>query len=193
MSQAAPVDFCTTMNYTDVPQFAARARLTPRPPTGKLSDALKIAGRVLRLAWQEDTLLLASSWGRIHPDVLACAIIGFWPRRRRPVIVLSGCMWEPNRGLRGLLEKIVIKMADRAIHRYAVQSTEELTVFPQVWGVDPAKLRLCPFCVTLSHQELAAANAPLPASVQAHGDYIFAGGNSHRDYEPLLAAARQLP
>lgn len=182
--------FATTMNYLDVPQFAARARLSPRPATGKLSDAFKIVAQILRLASTEEALLLASSWGRLHPDVLACALIGFWPRRLRPVVVLSGCMWEPNSGPRGLAEKLVIKLADRAICRYAVQSTEELTIFPELWGVDPAKLSLCLFCLSLSRQELTAADTQAsPPS----GDHIFAGGNSHRDYEPLLAVARQMP
>ncbi len=182
--------FATTMNYLDVPQFAARAHLSPRPASGKLSDALKIVVRVLRLASTQDTLLLASSWGRIHPDVLACALIGFLPQRLRPVIVLSGCMWEPNSGARGLAEKLIIKLADRAICRYAVQSTEELTIFPKLWGIDPAKLSLCLFCLSLSQQDMAAADGP---TTPLPGDYVFAGGNSHRDYEPLLAAARQLP
>ena len=179
--------FATTVDYLSDPRFAARTRLVRRPPPGNLQDAAGIFGRILRAALKEDVLLLTSSWGRLHPDILAAAAIGLWPAPLRPSVVLMGCMWEPNNGIRRPLEKFVLKLADRAINRYVVQSTEELSVFPETWGVDPAKVRFCPFFFSFTQEDLAAAeNAP-------EGGYIFAGGNSHRDYEPLLAAARCMP
>jgi hypothetical protein len=182
-----PPPFATTVDYLSDPRFAARTRLVRRPPPGNLQDAAVIFGRILRAARHEDVLLLTSSWGRLHPDILAAAAIGMWPARLRPIVVLMGCMWEPNNGIRLPLEKFILKLADRAINRYVVQSTEELSVFPETWGVDPAKVRFCPFFFSFTPEDLQAAdNGP-------EGDYVFAGGNSHRDYEPLLAAARCMP
>lgn len=183
----AGAPFATTVNYMDSAHFAARARLIKRPPPGKVTDALDIIRRILRAARREHFLLLTSSWGRIHPDLLAAVIMGFWPERVRPIIVMRGCMWEPSNGLRAPIERIIVKLADRAIARYIVQSSEELTIFPDVWGIDRAKVRFCPFFFSLTREDLANSAG------YTNSDHIFAGGNSHRDYEPLLAAARQMP
>lgn len=184
--QTAP-HFATTVDYLSDPRFAARTRLVRRPPPGKVQDAAGIVGRILQAALKEDVLLLTSSWGRLHPDIVAAAAIGLWPARWRPMVVLMGCMWEPNRGFRRPLERFILKLADRAIQRYVVQSTEELRIFPETWGVDAAKVRFCPFFFSFTAEDVEAAGKG-PA-----GDYVFAGGNSHRDYEPLLAAARCMP
>jgi glycosyltransferase involved in cell wall biosynthesis len=101
-------------------------------------------------------------------------------------MVMAGCMWEPTKGWRGIIEKLIVKMADRAIHSYAVQSSEELTLFPDTWGVSPAKIRLCPYFFSVSKRVDLTTPAP-PA------DHVFAGGNSHRAYDSLLEAARYFP
>ena len=94
-------------------------------------------------------------------------------------------MWQPDPGLRGKLQRLVVRLADRAITLYVVQSSAELTLFPQTWDVSPRKMRLCLYFATFNERDLMA---PPPV-----GDYVFAGGNSHRVYEPLIAAARQFP
>ncbi len=132
-------------------------------------------------------MLLASSWGQFHPDLLSAAVIGLWPASKRPTILMLGCMWEPDDGPLGLVERQIVKLADRAIDCYIVQSTEELEIFPRIWGVSPKKVRFCPFFFELDSEEITNA------SNFAHQQYVFAGGNSHRDYEPLVEAARQLP
>jgi glycosyltransferase involved in cell wall biosynthesis len=68
---------------------------------------------------------------------------------------------------------------------YCVLSTYELASFPQWWGVDPERVYFTPYCFTLTDAELAA-----PTSTEGG---VFAGGDSLRDYGPLLEAARQLP
>jgi hypothetical protein len=180
--------FATTMNYLRSPNFADRVReIVRRPPPGKLMDAIRIFFQVLRLASREDRLLLSSSWGSVHPELLASALIGLWPARARPSIYLLGCMWEPDMGLRGLSEKILVRLADRAVDRYIVQSTEEMTVFPEIWKVSPTKIRFCPFFFSFTEDELRAVEET------PSGDHIFAGGNSLRDYEPLIRAAWCMP
>lgn len=180
--------FATTMNYLSNQEFAARVcTMVRRPPPGRLMDGLAILWQVLKTAVREERLLLSSSWGSIHPELLACMVIGLWPKRWRPRVYLLGCMWEPDKRLRGLIEHVVVKLADRAIDRYIVQSTEELTVFPEIWGISQSKVRFCPFFYSFTEKDLRRVGRA------SRGDYVFSGGNSLRDYEPLVEAARCLP
>lgn len=182
------MQFITSLNYLDSPDFAARAHYIESPPLGQhsLGAALRVVAEILRGARRGIPLLLDSTSAPWFPELLASALIGLWPRRWRPVVVMVGDMWEPNPGLRGLIEKVIVRLANRAIHRYVVQSSEELEVFPRLWGIDPRKARLCLYFSTLTQHDLAAPPPP-------PGDFVFAGGNVHRDYAPLVAAARLLP
>jgi glycosyltransferase involved in cell wall biosynthesis len=156
------------------------------PQPCSLIDEIKISGVILREALREDGAVLNSTSGRLHPDVLAAVLLGFVPKRRRPHIVMVGAMWQPNEGLRHLLEKFLLRLADRAIDRYIVQSSEEVEEFPRLWGIDREKVRLCLYHYSLKDAELSQPAPPAE-------DFVFSGGNSHRDYAPLLEAARRLP
>jgi glycosyltransferase involved in cell wall biosynthesis len=118
--------------------------------------------------------------------MVAAALISLLPRRYRPHLVLMGAMWNQNSGIRDRVDRFILSFANRAIQRYIVQSREELTVFPETWHIDPGKVRYCHYFYTLIDSEL---------EYEAYSDeiYIFAGGNAHRDYEPLLEAARRMP
>ncbi len=142
--------------------------------------------RVLASARKHDTLLLYSSRGSLKPELLAIALLGLLPTRRRPAIALNGPMWEPDAGLHGFLERILVRMVDLAVTLYGVQSSGELTIFPQVWGIDPSKVRFIPYLFSFSENEIQEVK-------DQSGGYVFSGGNSHRDYEPLISAARALP
>lgn len=181
------VKFATTINYNKSPFFAARARFVGLPTAHRPLDGLRWLIRILAVAWKENVLLLDSE--RIpdaHPELFAAAVMGFWPRRIRPIVVLVGDMYQPHSGLRNAVEKLLIKLADKGIYRYAVRSSDELRLFPDTWGVSASKVRCCPYYFTVPDK-------PPDVSVPSSGDYIFAGGNSHRDYGPLLVAARHLP
>jgi glycosyltransferase involved in cell wall biosynthesis len=64
---------------------------------------------------------------------------------------------------------------------FCVLSSWELERFPGTWKIDPAQVRYTPFCATLSQAEL---NLPV-----SNDGGVFAGGDSLRDYAPLLEAA----
>lgn len=180
--------FVTSINYMENKKFASRVSfLVKRPQPGKFSDGVRILWRVLCLAPKGERMLLSSSWGTWHPELMAAAIMGLLPKSKRPSIYLLGCMWEPDRGVRGVLERMIIKLADRAIDRYIVQSTEEMAIFPPMWRVSPGKLRYCPFFYSIRERDLPSNQETRPE------EYIFAGGNSMRDYEPMVEAARSLP
>ncbi len=180
--------FVTTLDYCDDPRWVASSRLLAELPTKHTAmDELRQLLRVLWGVRRESLVHLCSSTGRYQPDLLAAVVLGFLrPLARDRAVVISGCMWQPDSGLRGRIQRLLVRVADRAVVRYAVQSTEEIAVFPQTWGVSADKVRFTPLYATLTAAELAAPAPPV-------GDHVFAGGNSHRDYAALLQVAELLP
>jgi glycosyltransferase involved in cell wall biosynthesis len=142
--------------------------------------------RVLKAARTERLLLLDSVSGRLHPDVIACALLALLPERGRPILVLQGDMWAPRPGVRGLFERALIRLVDRAVDRYIVYSNDDRDIFPGLWGINPDKVGVCLCYHHVTDDELAGEE---PAS-EGH---VFAGGDSGRDYAPLVEAARQFP
>jgi hypothetical protein len=184
---AASVQFATTIDYNQSLRFKARSRLINLPKTNRPFPGLRWFFHILVAAWTEDVLLLDNE--RVpdtHPELFAAAVMGFWPKQRRPIVVLVGDMYQLDSGFRGFIGKLLIKLADKGICLYAVRSSDELKIFPETWGVLASKVRHCPFYYSVPDQE-PEPMAPLS------GDYVFAGGNSHREYEPLMLAARNLP
>jgi glycosyltransferase involved in cell wall biosynthesis len=186
-----PIDFATAVPYEfpkNEDRRVTRVARTDYPPRGigALGADLGRVVRVLAAARTHPALLLESKGGLIYPDVVAAALLGLLPADRRPKSVLVGSMWQPNDGLRGRLERLILRLADRAVDRYAVQSSEELTVFPQLWGVEPSKMRLnLHFYYPQDVEHLAARVIT--------EDFIFSGGDSLRNYAPLVEAARRFP
>ncbi len=179
--------FASTMWF---PAWQGRVQTVelPYPRSGPHAVAKELITlvRILRSARRERVLMLNSSSGVIYPDLLACVILGFLPRRYRSALMLIGEMWEPNTGLRGLLEKLAIRLVNRAVDRYVVYSQDDKQAFCALWGIDPDKVGIALCYYHLSAQELEGP--PLP-----NGTHIFAGGDSGRDYAPLVEAARQFP
>jgi hypothetical protein len=169
-------DFFTTLHYPLRAEWVRRAEmLGPQPSSARVVRA------VLRAAKRHQVLVLN---GSLHPEQLAAALVALRHPSRR--LVLADCTWDATRG--GRLDRVLSRRGIRAIDRaevtYCVLSTPELDSFPRHWGVDPAKMTFTPWCHTLSEDELE-----LPVS---DGGYVFAGGDSMRDYRPLLEAAEGL-
>lgn len=183
--------WATTLDYLmGVPEFAATFEKAPMPPwtyaTGyNLWGEIALLKGVLQAATRYEGLLLFTGRGRFKPEVLAVFLLSFLPRRWRPTIVFCGEAWEPNTGWRAALDRIIVRFADRAISRYALLSNDERRLFPLIWGVDAAKVRFAPYTYSLTEEALQGC-------VET-GTYIFAGGNSFRDYAPLVEAARMMP
>lgn len=109
-------------------------------------------------------------------------------RRRPPRVLITDATWEP--GSRALaarthlpesvlarLVRGVIGLIDGPHVHYAVLSRDEIPVFSQTWGVPTERIVFTPFPATIP--------ADTPTS---EGDYVFAGGNSLRDYDLLEEA-----
>lgn len=136
---------------------------------------------LLRRASDYDLVILNGSGRR---DQLAAALL----RRLRPRmrLLLTDCTWklEASRGARALT-RIGIRLMDGPRTHYCVLSSAEKNHFPDTWGVDPERVFLTHWYVWLSDQE-----AQTPVSEQG---FVFSGGDSMRDYRPLIEAARSLP
>jgi glycosyltransferase involved in cell wall biosynthesis len=170
-------DFFTTLHYPLRAAWVRRAEmLDPRASGSRLG----LVRAVLRAARRHDVLVLN---GSLHIEQLAAAAVALRHRSRR--LVLADCTWETGgRLFDRLATRAGIRVIDRAEVTYCVLSTAELDSFPRNWRVDPARVRFTPWCHTLSDEELE-----LPVS---DGGYAFAGGDSMRDYGPLLDAAEGL-
>ncbi len=176
--------FVTTVNYRDYPEFAQRSIIMSKPESSLLGE-IKFIPQLVRATSKAKLFLLNSTSGKIHPDVLATILIRLLPWSHRPVIVFMGAMWQRDDGIRGQLQKLILRLADGAITRYAVQSTDEIPLFASAWGISESKMRFVPYIYTFTDKDLS-----LPAP--AREGFIFAGGNSHRDYESFLEAINVL-
>lgn len=114
--------------------------------------------------------------------------------RHPPRLIIGDATWDiTSRRLEvrfpaaAKLLPLVARMGIRAVDgphvSYAVLSTEELDAFPLRWGIDERRVYFAPFCATMS---------PSRAAEATDGGYIFAGGNSYRDYELLVDAVEGL-
>ncbi len=186
-----PVKWGTTLDYLmGIPAFAAVFEKVDMPPwtyaTGyDLRGEIALLWSVLRAATKYRGLLLFTGRGRFKPEILAVFLLSFLPRRWRPTIVFCGEAWEPNTGWRSVIDRIIVRFADRAISCYALLSEDECRLFPMTWGIDAVKVCFVPYMYSLTEEEMQGYVKP--------GAYIFAGGNSFRDYEPLVEAARMMP
>lgn len=150
----------------------------------RVIDEVKILCKVLKAARHEPFLLLFSSRGRFKPELIAIFIISFWMLRQKPRIALYGEMFQPNKGIQGHLERLLMQRIDKAVTQYILASEGEIPLFSNLWGVKKEKIQVC-FEYTRASTVIDQAN-----DVK---DFIFAGGSSFRDFEPLLQAAKEFP
>ena len=173
----------TFMAAADVIEVAEALDTLPQGPLC-LRHELALFWRVLRAAFDYETLLLFSSRGHLKPELVATILLGFLPQRWRPAIVFYGEMFEPDPGFKGWLERCAMRLADRAITLYSTHTKAEIPVLAKNWGISPGKIRASGFYL----QDMGQLVVPKP-----RGNHVFAGGNSFRDYEPLIEAARLIP
>ncbi len=105
-------------------------------------------------------------------------------RRRGPRIVLVDATWSAGSRLRRILGRAAVRALDGPQVVYGVLSTAELESFPATWGVARERVRFVPFLYTWTDDELG--------DVPEGDGSVFAGGDSLRDYGPLIAAAARL-
>ncbi|GAA3561077.1 hypothetical protein GCM10022197_15780 [Microlunatus spumicola] len=172
-----------------------RGRLSAWLERAKDADAVVLSGSV-SIGTRYDQLIAARTFASRYPD--------------RPV-VLADCTWEPGsrafdrllraerpvavdrpaRHLRRTTKLAIGRLRAPNIH-CCVLSSEEGRAFPGFWGIDPANVHVTPYWAS-NLGALQAARDALPAAGAGAGEgtdaLVFAGGDSLRDYRPLLEAA----
>jgi glycosyltransferase involved in cell wall biosynthesis len=181
MPAAPQREFLTTWYLPARESWTARCEMIDRSSLSRRA----LMGRLLREAAGHRALILDGSVGPgdLYVDLLAAIVI----RRRLGdlPIVLGECQWKLGGSL---IDRSTTHAGLRALDgpnvAYCVLSRWEQERFAKTWKVDPARIFVTPYCHTLSDADLAA-----PTSTQGG---VFAGGNSLRDYGPLVAAAGQI-
>jgi hypothetical protein len=153
-----------------------------------LNEAQRPAIAVLRrLATAIDygsVVLNGATGGRVRLANLGAAML-LARRAFGPTVIIIDATW--SRGS-GFLDRAARNVGLRAIDSprvvYCVLSSDERRLFPVTWRVDPGRVVFTPFYYTVSDEDLAATTS--------EDGGVFAGGDSLRDYEPLLRASRSL-
>jgi glycosyltransferase involved in cell wall biosynthesis len=141
--------------------------LRPRP-----RDRDTIAA-VLRQAGRHDAVVLDGSARR---DQAAAVLLRRRPRP--PAIVIADSTWKRTDGVDMILNRTGIRMIDGPRTSFCVLTRFETESFPRTWGLRSSRVCFTPWPLTLK-DELASTD----------NGRVFAGGNSLRDYGPLMAAA----
>jgi glycosyltransferase involved in cell wall biosynthesis len=183
MTNTIKESFASTLKYPDHDDFSRRNLFIPIKNHETIKDQIIRIQSILKAARHTRALLLDSTPGKLHPDILACIIISLW--RKKPVIIMAEDMWHKDEGLKGVIQKVILRLADNAIFRYAPLSTEEFPYFQSAWGINEEKLRFLPYYYSVTRDDLD--------SPPTDDNFIFAGGNAHRDYLPLVEAGKELP
>ena len=144
----------------------------------RLRRDLVWACRIYRAGQGYDAIVTGSD----RAELLSAVIERFFGRRRpRHVFIDWYCDLPagPSRWWRRRL----LRWAALAGARILVQSGFEVKAYANALRLPPAKFVFVPYHATLYDTPYTVTD----------GNYIFAGGDSDRDYRPLLEAARTLP
>jgi glycosyltransferase involved in cell wall biosynthesis len=141
----------------------------------RASDRDTIAS-VLRRAGRYDAVVLDGSARR---DQAAAALLRLRPRP--PAIVIADSTWKRTEGIDMTLNRLGIRIIDGRRTSFCVLTRFETQSFPRTWGLRSSRVCFTPWPATLKDA--------LPSTDNGR---VFAGGNSLRDYRPLIAAARSI-
>ncbi|MGE5281285.1 MAG: glycosyltransferase family 4 protein [Chloroflexota bacterium] len=176
-------ELLTTWYFPGRESWEARCEMLDRSAISRRA----LLARLLRGARGRRALILDGSVGPgdLYSDLLAGIAIRRRPGGGRTPIVIGECQWKLG-GSR--LDRMATRLGLRALDgpriAYCVLTRWERERFAATWGVAPERVFVTPYCHTLSDADLAA-----PTSTEGG---VFAGGNSLRDYAPLVAAAAEL-
>jgi hypothetical protein len=174
--RAGSARFVSTLWFPLRAQWMSRADVLPPDETW---TARRVC-QVVRQGLMHDLAVLNGS-GRA--DQLAALLLRLVHPRMR--IVLTDCTWQlPQSRLRAAAERLLVRALDGPRTTYCVLSRAEAQQFPLTWGVDPERVRVTHWYHGLRDQDLHAPALP--------SEGVFAGGDSLRDYGPLLEAAARL-
>jgi glycosyltransferase involved in cell wall biosynthesis len=138
--------------------------------------------RLVRNAKRYEAIVLDGSVGlrAAYGDLWAAAVAGRLGRHG-PAVLVADATWK--RGV-SVLDRAALRAGIRLVDApnvsFCVLTRGEAELFPRTWNVEPGKVYFAHWPHTLAADELDAT---------AEGG-VFAGGDSLRDYGPLVEAAR---
>jgi hypothetical protein len=163
----------STLFGADPPMPAWQERVEMLRPRDR--DAATIAAVVSR-AGRYDAVVLDGSARR---DQVAAALVRRLPRH--PAIVIADSTWKAGGGLDTAINRVGIRAIDGRRTTFCVLTRFETESFPRTWGLRSSRVCFTPWPATLKDD--------LPSTDNGR---VFAGGNSLRDYGPLIAAASEI-
>ena len=152
--------------------------------------------QILRAAKGADAVVLrgTSGFSEGYAEAVAALLIRLrW--RHPPFVLVSDATWDvTSQALEDRLPSFVRPLLPRVARWgvratggrhvvYGVLSTDEKRAFERLWGVEAGRVRFIPFYATLSRAAVGSATDE---------GYVFAGGNSYRDYDLLIKASEGL-
>jgi hypothetical protein len=172
----AATRFLTTLPYRRRRAWMARADVIDPSSVPRR----QLVAKLVRAAGRYEAVVLN---GSLRPDQLAAALIA--RRRRPPAVVLADATWKAEAGsFEGRVRRYAVRSLDHGGAHYCVLSEAEARLFPVTWGVPPARVHVTPFHWVLDEADVE--------EVPPRNGGVFAGGDSLRDYGPLVEAARGL-
>lgn len=154
----------------------------------------RFIGRVVRAAPSFDAVVINGSarFHELYRDLIAAILVGC--RHDPTPVVVAEVAWDLGSaplsrllGIGGLSLPSVPRLGVRALDgdhvTYCIFSHEERALFTSTFGVPVERTEVVRFAHTL----WSRADGPV-----RDGGYVFAGGDSLRDYETLLAAVEGL-
>jgi glycosyltransferase involved in cell wall biosynthesis len=157
------------------------ARTWNKPPStlSRISRDILWAWRLFKRSRHYDAVVTGSD--RMS-RLFAIAQLLF--RRKRVPHVYIDWLCNPTGGrLKRPVQRLTLRWALLGASKALVQGREEIASHAREFGVPSSKFAFLPYHSTLY-------DFPWEAK---EGDYIFAGGDSHRDYRTLIEAVRTLP
>jgi len=176
-------EFLTTWHLPGRAAWTARCEMLDRDACSRPA----LLRRLVRGARDHRALILDGSVGPgdLYVDLLAAIAVRRRSGGARVPIVLGECQWKLGDGLADrLTTHLGLRALDGPNVAYCVLTQWERERFAKTWSVDVDRVFVTPYCHTLSDADLAA-----PTSSDGG---VFAGGNSLRDYGPLVAAAAEV-
>jgi len=150
----------------------------------------RFVGRLVREAPRYDATVIngAARFDDLYQDLVAAAVLAH--RRRPPALVIAETAWDlgsaplserlghDGLGMSGMVKRAVARLDGEHV-TYCVLSEEERDLFADAFSIPRERVACTPF----GHMLWSRADGPT-----TDGGYVFAGGDSLRDYGTLIAA-----
>ncbi len=181
--------FASTLTFEDQRYLQRCRAIEPPPdlPNGQFDVVaeIKTVWRILRSASPGEALVVFSNRGLLRPELLATALFRLLPRRKRPLVVVYGDLWQVSTGIRAVVEKTALRLIDPTVAQYVCHTRSTAEFVQEFWSISSSKLTVLPYYFAL--------RATGDSQVASGAGYVFSGGDSGRDFGPVLQLARERP